>query len=936
MATFTGQVTANADDGQVWPGGFSIADVGIGYDGGYNHVFARFLNVTIPKNAIITSAKIQYKAMSSLTLASVQTSIYANDVVAPTSPTSDATFTAKALTTAFVNWDAPGAWVANTWYDSPDISSVIQEIVNQASWASGNAVMILHKNRRATTPNCNITANGYENGAANAPKLVITYTVGGILSFNMNEDVSSVVATGQKKVSVTIPITNASSVLTTAKKKTSKTFAMTNASSVVVAGHNRALTFAITNASSLSITAKKKVSNTFAITATNAITISKKKISKKTVIITDNTSSVYIYVIQIGGEFSKRIKLYDANETSFTKNGLGILSQCTVARLIEELNGSYEVELEHPMDDYGKYLNLVEDNIIKADNQLFRIYFKKRILGSVNVKARHIFYDLIDYFLEDMTLTSMNGAAALDWMLTHTHDIANHPHGFRSVSDVPNLGTWAIKYKNPVEAIMGTDGIISQIGGEIERDNFTINLHNTRGADRGVLVAYRKNIQGIEETLDTSGIVTRILPVGKDGLKLTAQIGTAPIGYIDSPYIDNYPHPKVAQIDFSDIDNVTDLAIAGNDYILNSGCDIPQYNYKVDFIELTKTEEYKDYAILETVYMGDIVTIKHIKLGLNLKARVIKIEKNLITDRIDKIELGAFKPNISNNINKAIQAIRLELVKTTSDFEIAVANATQQITGALGGNILIRQGEDGKPYEMLIMDTTNVMTAQKVWRWNIGGLGYSTTGINGPFPLAITQDGSIVATFITSGILNASLLKAGTITSTDGSLSINLANGAFTIGGGTGDVSKHTDAYSKWMHGTNDYTIAQASGLTRHSGTLNKDYHYLMDTGEKLTSDANRVLITVDPAFKGKQFVVTVAVMDTENPIPYNGETMVGYTAYVDESTYDYANGTVYVYGWGTWYDARALIGDQILGISRSANYYSYVSGLRLTWTAIG
>jgi len=933
MATFTGQVTANADDGQVWPDGFSIADVGIGYDGGYNHVFARFLNVTIPKNAIITGAHLQYKAMSSLALASVQTTIYANNVVAPTSPTSDATFTAKALTTASVNWDAPGAWVAGTWYDSPELTSIIQEIVNQASWASGNAILILHKNRRATTPNCNITANGYENGSANAPKLVITYTVGGVLSFNMSEDVSSVAVTGQKKVSRSFAMTNASSIVTTAKKKTSKTFAITHASSVVVAGHNRALSFALTNASSVSITAKKKVSNTFAITATNAVTISKKKISKKAIVITGNTSSVYIYTIQIGGEFSKRIKLYDANETSFTKNGLGILSQCTVARLIEELNGSYEVELEHPMDDYGKYLNLVEDHIIKADNQLFRIYYKKRILGSVNVKARHIFYDLIDYFLEDMTLTSMNGAAALDWMLTHTHDIANYPHGFRSVSDVPNLGTWAIKYKNPVEAIMGTDGIIEQIGGEIERDNFTINLHNNRGADRGVLVAYRKNITGIEETLDTSGIVTRILPVGKDGLKLTTQIGTAPIGYIDSPYIDNYPHPKVVQIDFSDIDNVTDLAIAGNDYILNSGCDIPQFNYKVDFVELTKTEEYKDYAILETVYMGDTVTVKHSKLGLNLKARVIKIEKNLLTDRIDKIELGAFKPNIANNINKAIQAIRLELVKTTSDFEIAVANATQQITGALGGNLVIRQDEAGKPYEMLIMDTTNIMTAQKVWRWNIGGLGYSTTGVNGPYTTAITQDGSIVATFITSGILNGSLLKTGTITSTDGSLSINLANGAFTIGGGTGDVSKHTDAYSKWMHGASDYTIAQASGLMRHAGSTNRDYHYLIDTGEKLTSDANSVLVTVDPAFKGKKFVVTVSVMDTENPTPYIGETMVGYTSYVDEATYDYANGTVEVYGWGTWYDGRQFFADQHAG---NAVDRSYISGLRLAWTAIG
>ena len=898
MATFNGQISANADDGYTYPGTFTIGAYAVGYDGDYNHAFARFLNVTIPKGATIISAKIQYRAGAKTTPINMQSSIYFNKVVAPTSPTSEATYAAKALTTAFVNWDSFAAWVAGTWYDSPDISSVIQEIVDQGSWASGNAMMLMHKNRRISGSTGYAEMNGYESGSSYAPKLVVTYSTGATLSF---------------------AITNSSAVAVTGVKKVSKTFAITNASDVLVTGRNPLVTFAITNASSVSVTGKKKVSKVVTLTNASSIAITSKKKAVKSFAMT-NASNVYIYTTRIGGEFSKKLKVYDATETTFTKNGLGILSDCITATMTEELNGSYEVEIDHPLDANGKYLNLVEDHIIKADNQLFRIYFKKRTLAGINVKARHIFYDLIDNFLEDMTLTALNGAGALDWMLNHTQ----YSHSFRSVSDVPTAGTWAFKYKNPVEAIMGTGGVIEQIGGELERDNFTINLHQSRGADRGILISYGKNIVGIEETLDTSGIVTRILPVGKDGLMLAAK-------YVDSPYINNYPHPKVATVDFPDALNVTDLAIAANDYILNSGCDIPQFNYKVDFVELTKTEQYKDYQILETVFMGDTVTIKHSKLGLNLKAKVIKIAKNLITDRIEKIELGAFKPNISD-VGKAIQAVRLELVQTASDFQIAVDNATQQISGALGGNLVIRQDGDGKPYEMLIMDTTDVMTAQRVWRWNIGGLGYSSTGVNGPFTTAITQDGSIVATFITGGILNGSLLKTGTITSTDGSLSISLVSGAFTIGGGTGDVAKHTDAYSKWMHGANDYTIAQASGLIRHSGSNNKDYHYLMDTGEKLTSDSNRVLITVDPAFKGKQFVVTVSVMDTENPTPYNGETMVGYTSYVDDTTYDYANGTVYAYGWGTWYDARQFWADQYAG--QAVNRF-YISGLRLAWTAI-
>ena len=902
MATFNGQIAATADDGYTYPGTFTVSAYAVGYDGDYNHAFARFLNVTIPKGATITSAKIQYKARASTTPINTQSSIYANKVVAPTSPTSEATYAAKALTTAFVNWDSMSAWTASNWYDSPDISTVIQEIVNQTSWISGNALMIMHKNRRASGPTGYLEMNGYENGAANAPKLVITYST---------------------SVSGSFAITNSNSVSIVSKKSGSTTIQIANSNSIVVEGMNPAVSFKITNSNSVLAAGKKGAKVQTALSdATNASAIGKKK-ALSSVNIVDN-SIVLVARERIGGELSTYLKVYDAAETAFTGNGLCVLNDCMAATITEELNGVYEVEIQYPLDERGKWLNLIEDNIIKADGQLFRIYYKKKTLKSINIKARHIFYDLLDNFLEDVRPTMLNGAGALDWMLTHTQ----YPHSFKSVSDVPNADTWYFVRKNPVQAIMGTDGIIARIGGEIERDNFTINLHNARGADRGVLIAYGKNILGIEETLDTSGIVTRLLPVGKDNLMLSPK-------YVDSPYVNNYPHPKVATQEFSDKENVTDLAIAANDYILNSKCDIPQFNYKVDFIELTKTEEYKRYMILETVYMADTVTIKHSKLNIDLKAKVIKITKNLITGRVEKIELGSFKPNLSN-IGKELQTFKNDLINIQSAFQIAVDNATKLITGGDGGNFIIKQDANGKPIGLLIMDTMDANTALNVWQFNLGGLGHSSTGVNGPYTTAITADGSIVATFITSGILNASLLKTGSIISQDGSLSLSLVNGAFTIGGGTGDIATHTDTYSKWKHGINDYTMAQASGLIRHSGTLNKDYHYLMDTGEKLTSDANRVLVTVDPAFKGKQFVVTVAVMDTENPVPYNGETMVGYTAYVDESTYDYANGTVYVYGWGTWYDARNLIGDQILGISRAENYYSYISGLRLTWTAIG
>lgn len=472
------------------------------------------------------------------------------------------------------------------------------------------------------------------------------------------------------------------------------------------------------------------------------------------------------------------INLYDSKETNFNNNGLVVLSDCISCTTTEELNGIYEVVLEYPIDERGKWEYLSEENILKVDEQLFRIYHKTKNLTSIKVNARHIYYDLMDNLLEDVRPTNISGEGALDWILNNTQ----YPHNFISMGDVGGLGTRYFVRKNPVEAIMGTDGIIATWGGELVRDNFTIKLRGARGLDRGVLISYGKNIQGIDETLDIDNLCTRLMPKGKDGLLLANK-------YIDSPYINNFAHPKIKVVEFSDAEDIATLAMLGNAYMINNKIDIPQFNYKIDFLELTKTEEYKKYKVLERVYLGDTVTIKHSKLNINLKAKVIKITKNNITNSIEKVELGSFKPNISS-INTSIQSIKKDIVQVKSDYQIAIDNATKQITGAKGGNVVIRQDANKKPYEILIMDTNDVLTATKVWRWTLGGLGYSSTGVNGPYGLAMTQDGAIVADFITSGVMNAARITAGILSailiqSLDGKVKMDLSqDGKVEINGG--------------------------------------------------------------------------------------------------------------------------------------------------------
>jgi phage minor structural protein len=458
------------------------------------------------------------------------------------------------------------------------------------------------------------------------------------------------------------------------------------------------------------------------------------------------------------------INLYDSTETVFTHNGLVVLSDCKVAFVDEELNGKYELEIEYPIDRRGKWQHLTEGNILKADGQIFRIYHKEKTLTGIKANARHIFYDLLDNFIESATIGNLNAAGALSAILSNTQ----YAHDFTSMSDIATASTYAIDKQNPVEAIMGDDGVISRYGGELVRDNYTVRLYAARGLDRDVLVSYGKNIIGIEETLDMDSVCTRVFPVGKDGLLLTEK-------YLDSTLINSYPHPIIKMVEFNDCETENALRTAGQVYL--DQYDKPIVNYSIDFIELTKTEEYKNYSILETVYMGDTVTVRHTKLNINIKAKVIRIKKNILTNRIEEVELGSFRLNISNAISKPINDLKRQQTQDKTDLQAAIDNATEQINSALGGYVVKRNGE------LLIMDTEDINTATKVWRWNQGGLGYSGTGYNGPFATAITADGHIVADFVDTGTLSAGLVKTGTITSATGKLSIGLDDEVLNIGG---------------------------------------------------------------------------------------------------------------------------------------------------------
>ena len=147
------------------------------------------------------------------------------------------------------------------------------------------------------------------------------------------------------------------------------------------------------------------------------------------------------------------------------------------------------------------------------------------------------------------------------------------------------------------------------------------------------------------------------------------------------------------------------------------------------------------------------------------------------------------------------QALRRILQSSNEQIEAAIADATNQITGATNSNVKFVYNEQGGLSEILVMDSPDIETAVNVWRWNRGGLGHSSNGYNGPYSLAMTQDGSIVASMITSGVLNATLMKAGIIQDTAGLNYWNMDTGEFVLSGSTqvgtttlGDVASAASA----------------------------------------------------------------------------------------------------------------------------------------------
>lgn len=339
------------------------------------------------------------------------------------------------------------------------------------------------------------------------------------------------------------------------------------------------------------------------------------------------------------------ITIHEKTAQAFDTIGLGTLvpGSCIVT---EELNGAYELELKHPYDEGGKWKRIERGRILYASTprgmQPFRIYYVKPSMKEIAVNARHIFYDLLDNQCEPISHSGTATAA-----LAAMQAAFAYPMPFSFDTDISLTGTLTTGRMNPVQALLSDDdeatSFVKGYGGELLRDGFRVSVKAALGQDRGVSIRYGKNLVGLEVTEDESEVKTRIVCYGKNGSAT-----------LDSPHLGDYIYPKIHTLteENKTLSEVQEEAQA----LFDGGCDIPSINIKVDFVALEKTVEYREYAVLEEVFLGDMVTVINTKMGFRKRAKVISYEWDCLLEQYNDVELGDFIPTLAASVTSGVKS----------------------------------------------------------------------------------------------------------------------------------------------------------------------------------------------------------------------------------------------------------------------------------------
>ena len=468
--------------------------------------------------------------------------------------------------------------------------------------------------------------------------------------------------------------------------------------------------------------------------------------------------------------------LFDKSATTFTSNGLGRLDFIS-CKVTEERNGIFELEAE--IAESALHSSQLEMNSIicapyypGGTLQAFRVaQITKPISGKYKIYAQHLSYQLTLIPVMPFSVTAAANACQTTLNKFISEAVENCPFTF--TTDVTTVSSYKQTIPASIRSRMGgvEGSVIDQFGGEWEYDNYNVYLKNHRGVTTPtVTLRYGKNITDLEQEQNIESTITGIVPYWTDSEG--GETVTLPEKSIDSAYAGNYPFKRTTAYDFSgsfeEKPTESQLRTKAQAYVNSSGIGIPVVSIKVSFIDLAQTEEYKDVASLQNVKLCDVINVEFEKYGISTTAKVVKTIYDVLADRYESIEVGSTRTGLTTTISDTnaanIKTMEFKFGQASTETDTKIEDAIDEVTAdfptrqevqqdidnaaawitATGGIIRALKNSDDEWTDLLCCSATATASTGNVLRFNVNGIGFSSTGWNGPFTQAWTLDGRMV------------------------------------------------------------------------------------------------------------------------------------------------------------------------------------------------
>ncbi len=533
------------------------------------------------------------------------------------------------------------------------------------------------------------------------------------------------------------------------------------------------------------------------------------------------------------------IYAYTAIPENLNDNGMALPDWQDLPEINRVLNGVYRFYGNYARDgQYRSYLkkgNFLKAQVEDGSYQYFEIYNIKKNLQSVSVTARHIGFMANKNFIIDSFTANGNGTQ----IMNNLKASLTFKQRFNYLSNVGTTHQFTAKQVGPIDAIIGSNNgnqnLTGVTGGELEMDNFNLKLVKQIGADNGFRIDFGINLEAIDEDYDDESIINSLFLIGgvpdndydQDKEPIT-------YGFLEIAGV-NDSNRRIGKRENSECKTVDELKKWGQSLFDKDRIHEPKVTHTISMVALEHTLEYEDmYEELSSLHFGDVVHVRAKEVDIEVTERMVEYTWFPTLGKFKNIVLGNDLSLYTSTVNNQTQELKQKIDNRTETLVQNVLNATAWITGNSGGHVVFRP--EKAPSEILIMDKNKVATAKRVWRWNLNGLGYSSNGVNGPFELAMTSKGEIVADFIKVGIINANVLQTSFNKATDDVL--KLVAGALQIWNNKKKIMELTKKGMEFWNGSSHIGTIGTKG-NPFPGVVDKN-------GNPVVSDGNSLLLVAD------------------------------------------------------------------------------------------